>query len=251
MDKNIRLLIIEDNPTTVENLVDFLEAKGYLLNFAMDGIGGMHLVRKTPTDNRIPTMGDVKMDTGTFKVTRQGEKIDLHNTCLSILKLLMETSPNVKGINQVPPKFKDHVMALIPGTHLIHIEKKRPPVHVVVIKLTDITTPYYMFFYMFFHAGEFFKGNGHVKPPQMLLNSLALFLIPGSIIGYIAPCLLNSLCFFNTICSQSPSQIFHLCNESLNSDQDRKALKADVIFWPWPQQGLPFGKPDPLVHNNP
>jgi DNA-binding response OmpR family regulator len=43
MDKNIRLLIIEDNPAIVENMVDFLEAKGYLLDFAMDGIGGMHL----------------------------------------------------------------------------------------------------------------------------------------------------------------------------------------------------------------
>ena len=43
MKENIRLLIIEDNPAIVENMTDFLEAKGYVLDFAMDGIGGLHL----------------------------------------------------------------------------------------------------------------------------------------------------------------------------------------------------------------
>ena len=43
MTPNIRLLIIEDNPAIVQNMTDFLESKGYLLDFAMDGIGGLHL----------------------------------------------------------------------------------------------------------------------------------------------------------------------------------------------------------------
>ena len=43
MTPNIRLLIIEDNPAIVENMTDFLESKGYILDFAMDGIGGLHL----------------------------------------------------------------------------------------------------------------------------------------------------------------------------------------------------------------
>jgi len=43
MASNIRLLIIEDNPAIVQNMTDFLESKGYVLDFAMDGIGGLHL----------------------------------------------------------------------------------------------------------------------------------------------------------------------------------------------------------------
>ncbi len=43
MDPRTRLLIIEDNPAIVENMTDFLEAKGYIMDFAMDGIGGLHL----------------------------------------------------------------------------------------------------------------------------------------------------------------------------------------------------------------
>ncbi len=43
MEANIRLLIIEDNPAIVENITDFFESKGYILDFAMDGISGLHL----------------------------------------------------------------------------------------------------------------------------------------------------------------------------------------------------------------
>ena len=43
MNENIRLLVIEDNPAIVENISDFLEAKGFIMDFAMDGIGGLHL----------------------------------------------------------------------------------------------------------------------------------------------------------------------------------------------------------------
>jgi DNA-binding response OmpR family regulator len=43
MEDHIRVLIIEDNPEIAENITDFLEAKGYILDFAMDGIGGLHL----------------------------------------------------------------------------------------------------------------------------------------------------------------------------------------------------------------
>lgn len=43
MKQNTRLLIIEDNPAIVDNLTDFLERRGYILDFAMDGIGGLHL----------------------------------------------------------------------------------------------------------------------------------------------------------------------------------------------------------------
>ncbi|BCR06280.1 DNA-binding response regulator [Desulfuromonas versatilis] len=172
MAPNIRLLIIEDNPDIVENLTDFLESKGYILDFAMDGIGGLHLAltqdydvivldlmlpgmdgitlcqklrqeadkqvpvimltardtlddkllgfesgaddylvkpfalkelevrikalaKRRAVENKVLSIADLRMDLGTFEVYRQGKKIDLNNTCVAILKLLMESSPNV------------------------------------------------------------------------------------------------------------------------------------------------------------
>ncbi|MDX2455408.1 MAG: response regulator transcription factor [Desulfosarcina sp.] len=172
MTPNIRLLIIEDNQAIVENMTDFLESKGYILDFSMDGIGGLHLAltknydvivldlmlpgmdgitlcqklrreadkqvpvimltaRDTLDDkllgfesgaddylvkpfalkelearikvlakrqvsaNKVLSVGDLRMDLGAFEVSRQGKKIDLNNTCISILKLLMEAAPNV------------------------------------------------------------------------------------------------------------------------------------------------------------
>ncbi|MDM8516858.1 response regulator transcription factor [Desulfobacterales bacterium HSG16] len=172
MEKNIRLLIIEDNPGIVENITDFFESKNYILDFAMDGIGGLHLsltqdydvivldlmlpgmdgitlcqklrqeadkhvpvimltARDTLEDkllgfdsgaddylvkpfalkeleariralakrraavNKILTVVDLRMDLGTYEISRRGTKIELNKTCTSILKLLMEAAPNV------------------------------------------------------------------------------------------------------------------------------------------------------------
>ena len=172
MEQHIRVLIIEDNPAIVDNMTDFLESKGYILDFAMDGIGGLRLAltrdydvivldimlpgmdgitlckklrmesgsqvpvimltardtladkllgfdsgaddylvkpfalkeldarikalskRRVP-DNKILKISDLQMDTGTWEVRRGGMVIPLNNTCLSLLKLLMEASPNV------------------------------------------------------------------------------------------------------------------------------------------------------------
>lgn len=173
MNTTPRILIIEDNPAIVENMTEFLETKGYILDFAMDGIGGLHLAltqdydvivldlmlpgmdgitlcqklrqeadkqtpvimltardtledkllgfdsgaddylvkpfalkelearikvlakRKPGEDKGLLVVDDLEMDPGTLKVTRRGEIIDLNNTCISILKMLMEASPNV------------------------------------------------------------------------------------------------------------------------------------------------------------
>jgi len=172
MTPNIRLLIIEDNSAIVDNMTDFLESKGYILDFAMDGIGGLHLAltqdydvivldlmlpgmdgitlcrklrqeadkqvpvimltardtlddkllgfesgaddylvkpfalkelearikvlaKRRVAENKVLSVADLRMDLGTFEVSRQGETIDLNNTCTSILKLLMESAPNV------------------------------------------------------------------------------------------------------------------------------------------------------------
>ncbi|KIX14122.1 response regulator transcription factor [Dethiosulfatarculus sandiegensis] len=168
----MRLLIIEDNPAIVENLTDFLGFKGYDLDYAMDGIGGLHLAltndydvivldlmlpgmdgitlcqklrreadkqvpvimltardtledkllgfdsgaddylvkpfalkelearikalcKRRVSENKVLEVSELKMDLGTFEVTRAGREIQLNNTCTSILKMLMEASPNV------------------------------------------------------------------------------------------------------------------------------------------------------------
>jgi DNA-binding response OmpR family regulator len=39
----LRILIIEDNPDIAQNMGDYLEAQGHVLDFAMDGLGGLHL----------------------------------------------------------------------------------------------------------------------------------------------------------------------------------------------------------------
>jgi DNA-binding response OmpR family regulator len=41
--RSLRILIVEDNPDLAENIADFFEIQGHVLDFAMDGIGGLHL----------------------------------------------------------------------------------------------------------------------------------------------------------------------------------------------------------------
>ena len=40
---SLRILIVEDNVDIAENIADYLEQQGHVLDFAMDGIGGLHL----------------------------------------------------------------------------------------------------------------------------------------------------------------------------------------------------------------
>ena len=39
----LRILIVEDNADIAENIGDYLEQQGHVIDFAMDGIGGLHL----------------------------------------------------------------------------------------------------------------------------------------------------------------------------------------------------------------
>jgi DNA-binding response OmpR family regulator len=41
--RSLRILIVEDNADIAENIGDYLEQQGHMLDFAMDGIGGLHL----------------------------------------------------------------------------------------------------------------------------------------------------------------------------------------------------------------
>jgi DNA-binding response OmpR family regulator len=169
----LRILIVEDNNDIAENIGDYLEDQGHITDFAMDGIGGIHLAltreydaivldimlpgmdgltfcRKlreesknyTPvlmltardtltdklegfkagaddylvkpfaleelavrlevlskrTDNMSPSflrVADLEMNTGSMKVYRAGHPIELNRACLKILKMLMESHPNI------------------------------------------------------------------------------------------------------------------------------------------------------------
>jgi DNA-binding response OmpR family regulator len=40
---SLRILVIEDNQDIAENIGDYFEARGHVLDFAVDGLGGLHL----------------------------------------------------------------------------------------------------------------------------------------------------------------------------------------------------------------
>lgn len=46
----MRILIIEDQPEILQNIADYLELKGYLVDCAYDGLGGLHLALTQPFD---------------------------------------------------------------------------------------------------------------------------------------------------------------------------------------------------------
>ena len=46
----MRILIIEDQPEILQNIADYLELKGYLVDCAYDGLGGIHLAVTQPFD---------------------------------------------------------------------------------------------------------------------------------------------------------------------------------------------------------
>jgi DNA-binding response OmpR family regulator len=41
--RSLRVLVIEDNPDVAANIGDYLEDKGHVVDFALDGISGLHL----------------------------------------------------------------------------------------------------------------------------------------------------------------------------------------------------------------
>ncbi len=46
----ISVLVVEDHAPLATNIADYLEAKGYLVNMAMDGVSGLHLAVTQPHD---------------------------------------------------------------------------------------------------------------------------------------------------------------------------------------------------------
>lgn len=46
----LSILVVEDNPDLAANIADYLEAKGHLVDVAMDGVTGLHLAVSQPHD---------------------------------------------------------------------------------------------------------------------------------------------------------------------------------------------------------
>ncbi|MCG8616536.1 MAG: HAMP domain-containing histidine kinase [Desulfobacterales bacterium] len=86
-----------------------------------------------------------------------------------------------KGAEALPHKYKSHVAGLEPGVHSLHPRKDRPPKHVAVIRLPDTGETHYLLF----HGRAFFKENDFMDPRGILMLSVALLLIPGTIIGVV------------------------------------------------------------------
>lgn len=72
----IRVLIVEDNLDLAENIADFLGDQKYLLDFAMDGIGGLHLALTQDYDVIVLDIMLPFMDGFTFckKLRQEGGK---------------------------------------------------------------------------------------------------------------------------------------------------------------------------------
>ena len=73
---SLRILIVEDNIDIVENITDYLEVQGHVLDFAMDGIGGLHLALTQDFDVIVLDIMLPGMDGLTFcrKLREQGGK---------------------------------------------------------------------------------------------------------------------------------------------------------------------------------
>lgn len=72
----LRILIVEDNIDIAENITDYLELQGHVMDFAMDGIGGLHLALTQDYDAIILDIMLPRMDGLTFcrKLREEGEK---------------------------------------------------------------------------------------------------------------------------------------------------------------------------------
>ena len=72
----LRILIVEDNIDIAENIADYFELQGHVTDFAMDGIGGLHLALTQEYDAIILDIMLPGMDGLTFcrKLRKEGEK---------------------------------------------------------------------------------------------------------------------------------------------------------------------------------
>ncbi len=86
-----------------------------------------------------------------------------------------------KDIEEVPPHLRDLVRDKPPGVHSISGHRKGPPRQVAVLALPGKAS----FYYMVFHAREFFDENTRSNPKKVLGVSLALLLLPALVLAFV------------------------------------------------------------------
>ena len=95
--RSIRILIVEDNPDLAENISDFFESQGHLLDFAMDGIGGLHLALTEEYDAIILDIMLPRMDGLTF--FRKLREADSKHTPVIMLTARDTLSDKLEGFD--------------------------------------------------------------------------------------------------------------------------------------------------------
>ena len=76
VQQSMRVLVVEDNIDIAENIADYLEAQGHVTDYAMDGIGGLHLALTQNFDVIVLDIMLPVMDGLTFcqKLRKEGRK---------------------------------------------------------------------------------------------------------------------------------------------------------------------------------
>ena len=75
--RSLRILVVEDNTDIAENIGDYFETQGHIVDFAMDGIGGFHLALTQDFDAIVLDIMLPGMDGLTFckKLRQEGAKL--------------------------------------------------------------------------------------------------------------------------------------------------------------------------------
>lgn len=92
-----RILVVEDNVDIAENIGDYLEQEGHLLDFAMDGISGLHLALTQKFDVIVLDVMLPGMDGLTF--CRKLKKETAHETPVLMLTARDTLSDKLEGFD--------------------------------------------------------------------------------------------------------------------------------------------------------
>ena len=95
--QSLRILIVEDNTDIAENIGEYLEQQGHVLDFAMDGIGGLHLALTQDFDVIVLDIMLPGMDGLTFcrKLRNEADK----NTAVLMLTARDTLSDKLRGFD--------------------------------------------------------------------------------------------------------------------------------------------------------
>lgn len=94
---SLRILVVEDNVDIAENIGDYLEQEGHLLDFAMDGISGLHLALTQKFDVIVLDVMLPGMDGLTF--CRKLKMETAHETPVLMLTALDTLSDKLEGFD--------------------------------------------------------------------------------------------------------------------------------------------------------